>query len=147
MSTMERLFSPCTRYRDTLESQGRLEEFGFPSENFQELNLDVSTEEFLTERALTYADLYAMLENRNTVARLTPHAAVMCEWDTSLTYSFFLQDEKDYRFSFNVDGTEIFAVARSLEDSLVIYDVVIRLLAAGVVTSVTLSKAGYVSDG
>jgi hypothetical protein len=51
---MERLFSPCTRLRDTLE----LEEF------FEELNLDVSTEELLSaERAFTYADLYAMLGN------------------------------------------------------------------------------------
>jgi hypothetical protein len=64
----------------------------------------------------------------------------VCEWDRSLSYSLLLPDEEDYRFSFNVDGTEIIAVARSLEDSLVIYDVVIRLLAAGVVTSVIYPK-------
>jgi hypothetical protein len=77
--TMERLFSPCTRFNDLLESQGRLEELRrhYP-EPLQELNRDVSTEELLSaERAFTYADLYAMLGNRNTIAWLTPHAAVV----------------------------------------------------------------------
>jgi hypothetical protein len=53
--TMERLFSPCTRYRDQLESRGDLdlaERFRRHPELLQELNLDVSTEEFLSaERA------------------------------------------------------------------------------------------------
>jgi hypothetical protein len=73
--TMERLFSPCTRLRDILESQGHLG----PPETLQELNLDVSTAELLSaESAFTYADfLYAMLGNRNMMAWLTPHAAVV----------------------------------------------------------------------
>jgi hypothetical protein len=74
---MELLLSPCTRLHDILESQGGLEELGVRNpEPLQELNLDVSTEELLSaERALSYADLYAMLGNRHTVAWLTPHAA------------------------------------------------------------------------
>jgi hypothetical protein len=60
---MESLFSPCTRYRDIVEDQGCLLHFiRQHPEGLQELNLDVSTEELLSaERALTYADLYAML--------------------------------------------------------------------------------------
>jgi hypothetical protein len=55
---MESLFSPCTRLYDILESQGRLRIFEGRHEIFQELNLDVPTEELLsTERAFTYADL------------------------------------------------------------------------------------------
>jgi hypothetical protein len=72
--TMKRLFSPCTRYRDILESQGRLG----PREWLQELNFDVSTEELLSaDRAFTYADLYAILRNRRTVLWLAPHAIVV----------------------------------------------------------------------
>jgi hypothetical protein len=71
---MEHLFSPCTRLRDALESQGDND----PPEGLQELNLDVSTEDLLSaERAFTFADLYAMLGNEDTVAWLTPHAAIM----------------------------------------------------------------------
>jgi hypothetical protein len=86
---MEQLFSPRTRLLESqyrldvllgIESQGRLDRLlkflGF-REIFRELKLDVCTEEFLgAERAFTYADLYAMLGNRNTVAWLTPHAAI-----------------------------------------------------------------------
>ena len=44
----------------------------------RELNLDVSTDEFLSaERAFTYADFYAMVANKNAVVWLTPHAAVV----------------------------------------------------------------------
>jgi hypothetical protein len=69
---MERLFSPCTRLHDLLEGQ-----FLGASEGLQELNLDVSTDDLLSaERAFTYADLYGELENEDTVAWLTPHAAV-----------------------------------------------------------------------
>jgi hypothetical protein len=46
-------------------------------ERLQELNLDVSTVELLSaERTFAYADLYAMLANRNTILWLTPHTAV-----------------------------------------------------------------------
>jgi hypothetical protein len=65
--TMERLFSPCTRLHDILESQGRLGIFEGRRQVLQELNLDVSTEELIsTERAFTYAGLYAMLGNEDT---------------------------------------------------------------------------------
>jgi hypothetical protein len=75
---MEHLFSPCTRLRDRLVSLG--EPYRDPRRLwFQELNLDASTDEFLSdERALTYADLHAMLGNEDAVAWQTPHAAVTC---------------------------------------------------------------------
>jgi hypothetical protein len=64
---MERLFSLCTRTRDIIERQGRLERLRGRIHNLalvQELNLDVSTEELLSaERAFTYTDLYVMLGN------------------------------------------------------------------------------------
>jgi hypothetical protein len=44
-----------------------------------DLNLDVATipkERLSSERALTYADLYALLGDQNAVTLLTPHAAV-----------------------------------------------------------------------
>jgi hypothetical protein len=72
---MKRLFSPCNRLHDLIESQGVLEEPEAPiPERLQEVNLDVSTEEFLSaERAFTFADLYAMLESGdNMVAWFTP---------------------------------------------------------------------------
>jgi hypothetical protein len=70
---MEHLFSPCTRLRGVLMSQ----RYRGP-EGLQELNLDVSTEEFLSaERGFTYADLYAMIGNESTLAWLTPRAAVV----------------------------------------------------------------------
>jgi hypothetical protein len=61
---MERLFSPCTRLYDIVESQGRL--LG-PTRGLQELNPDVSTEDLISaERAFTYADLYAMLGDEDS---------------------------------------------------------------------------------
>jgi hypothetical protein len=124
--TMERLFSSCTRYRDIVESQGgrhRFREWG------PELNLDVSTEELLCpERAFTYADLYAMLGNRNnTIAWLTPHVAVAGEIFCGPLGAF------DCAFRLNADGKRMEVTARSLEHSLEICDVVLRLLAASVV--------------
>jgi hypothetical protein len=77
---MEHLFSPCTRFHDQLESTGRLEELRGLHPTLQELKLDVSTEELLSaERAFTYGDLHAMLGNEDTVAWLTPDAAVVRE--------------------------------------------------------------------
>jgi hypothetical protein len=127
---MERLFSPCNRLYDLLESQGHLEEY-HPS-ILQELNLDVSTEEFLSaERAFTYADLLAMLESRNTVAWLTPHAAIARERGRQLGESFILW--------FTADGKDIVAFARSHEHLLEICDIVLRLLTVSVVQSVILT--------
>jgi hypothetical protein len=140
---MERLFSPCTRLRNMLQSQGSLERFGGYSELSQELNLDVSTEELLSvESAFTYADVCAMLGNGNTFLWLTPHAAVVradgiaerfCDntrWDSGMRG----------KFSFYVDGQKISTVARSYQHLLEICSAVLRLLAASVVHSVHLSN-------
>ena len=130
---MERLFSPCTRLRDRFRNEG----LGPPDE-LQELNLDVSTEEFLsTERAFTFADLYAMLRNEVTIAWLTPHAAVAREHDGR---------GLDKRFGFDVDDNEIAVLARSPRHFPEVCDVVVRLLVASVVHSVTLSKWGPFDD-
>jgi hypothetical protein len=135
---MERLFSPCTRMYDILESQGRCNPSRIHPELLQELNLNVSTEELLSvERAFTYTNLYAMLGNRNTVAWLTPHAFITRCHTTAV---FFLQFD-DYRFSLNVDGVAILAVARSLQHVLEICDVILRLLAASIVHSLIFQKS------
>jgi hypothetical protein len=133
---MERLFSTCTRLRDTLvESQGHNVVFGSPPE----LNLDVSTQELLSaERAFTYVDLYAFLGNGATIAWLTPHAVVVRENGKGMCY--WMQMDHKCRFSFNVDGKQIYALARSPEHLLEISDVVLRLLAASAVHSVILDK-------
>jgi hypothetical protein len=107
------MFSPCTRLHDILESQGRLGAFrGHNHKHLKELYLNVSTEELLSsERAFTYAGMYAMLESGRTVAWLTPHAAVVrsggnafIAWDQQLGVL--------YRFCFNADGKDIVASAR-----------------------------------
>jgi hypothetical protein len=132
---MERLFSPCTRLHDIFESQGRrLDPF-----EWQELNLDVSTEEFLSaERAFTYTDLYDMLGNRNPLAWLTPNVAVVHAAGRA-KYSWE-QLDGSCRFCFSADGKRINACARSPEHLLEICDVVLRLLAASVVHSVVLDN-------
>jgi hypothetical protein len=133
---MERLFSPCTRSHDIFATQSRLVHPGV----LQELNLDVSTEEFLsTERAFAYADLYAMLEG-DTVVWLTPHAAVARAGRKVVNYWGEL--EGSCRFCFSADEKCRVALARSPEHLLEICDVVLRLLAASVVHSVILHKYG-----
>jgi hypothetical protein len=136
--TMDHLFSPCTRYRDIAESEGRLNEFeDFP----EELALDVSTEDLLSaERAFTFADLYTMLGNgEDMVAWLTPHASVMQDYNSViLCSSSRLQDDDDYALSFIADGEQVYAMASSLEHIFEICNVVLRLLAASVVHSVIL---------
>jgi hypothetical protein len=133
--TMEHLFSPCTRYRDILKSQGQ----HGPHEWLRELNLDVSTEKLLSaERAFTYADLYAMLGNDDMIVWMTPHTAVVRATRTAACHSLNLQN--DHRFSFNVDGKDMYALARSPEHLLEIRDVIVRLLSASVVHSVILQN-------
>jgi hypothetical protein len=136
---MERLFSPCNRLHDGLERLGRLEEFRrLNPEPLQQLNLNVSTEEFSSDaRGFTYADLHAMLGNGKTVAWLTPHAAVFREHGRAIFYWQVLHDS--YRFPFSADGNKMVAFARSPEHLLEIVDVVVRLLAASDVHSVRLS--------
>jgi hypothetical protein len=132
---MERLFSPCTRLHDILDSQGRL---GF-REIPQELNLDVSTKELLSaSRAFTYADLYAMLRNEYSVAWLSPRAAVSREGKNVVHY-WGTMDESCC-FYFSADRKGIVALARSPEHLLEICNVVLRLLAASDVHSVKIQQ-------
>jgi hypothetical protein len=113
VSTMERLFSPCTRLE---RRNGFLRRFRRHPE-LQELNLDVSTEELLSaERAFTYADLYATLGNINTVVWLTPHAAVARQVGSAV--NAWEQLDESYHFSFTADGKEINAFAFSPEHLL-----------------------------
>jgi hypothetical protein len=105
----------------------------------QELNLDVSTEEFLSaERAFTFADLYAMLENFDTVAWLTSHACVMRAKGMAEKYCYYLSG--GYLFNFTADGKQVAFLARSTRALSEICDFVLRLLAASVVHSVSLCK-------
>jgi hypothetical protein len=136
---MDRLFSPCTRFYDMLESQGRLERFRGDAELLQELSLDVSTEELLTaERAFTYMDLYAMLGNENAVVWLTPHAAVMPVGGIGIQP--WMLTDMSCRSCFNVDGKDLFVLAHSPEHLSEICDILLRILAASVVHSVRLYK-------
>jgi hypothetical protein len=100
------------------------------------VNLDVSTDDFLSaERGFTYADLYAILENGDTIAWLTPRAAVVRgEHGSAPFYTSYFP----FELSFNVDGKKIYAWAHSSEALSEIVDVVLRLLAASVVHSVIL---------
>jgi hypothetical protein len=137
---MERLFLPCTRLQDILESQGRLEDIRFHHPKLlQERNLNVSTEDVLSaERAFTYAGLYATLGNEETVAWLTLHIAVVRGAGRAMRY--LEQLGESYRFIFNADGKVIVALARSPEHLLELCDVLLRLLAVSVVHSVRLTN-------
>jgi hypothetical protein len=127
---MERLFSPCNRLYDQVESQGGLEAL-YGTAYFTELNLDVSTQELLSaERAFTYADVYDMLGNRFTLAWLTPHVAVIR--NHAVVRNSWNQLNGSRRFYFMVDGKKIDVLARTPEHLLQICDVVLQLLAASV---------------
>jgi hypothetical protein len=56
------------------------------------------------ERASTYADMYAMLENEGIVAWLTPYAAFVDGNSRAVNCSWQLNEW--YRFIFSVDGKE-----------------------------------------
>jgi hypothetical protein len=148
---MECLFSPCTRFRDILESQGRLELLRIHGcEQIQEVNLDVSTEEFLSAvRAFTYADLYAMLGNEDTIAWLTPHAAVNRRRGNGTAFNAWGRLDGPCGFRFSADGKEIIALANSLEHLLEINDIVLRLLSVSVVHAVDIdnSVVNWSADG
>jgi hypothetical protein len=144
---MERLFSPCTRLYDMLESQGRLENFRFNAELLQELSMDVSAQELLSaERAFTFTDLYAMLENINAVVWLTPNAAVWLTPNAAVMpvmgigiHPWMLMDGS-CRWFFKIDGKELFVVAQSPEALSEICDVVLHILAASAVLSIHLNN-------
>jgi hypothetical protein len=150
---MERLFSPCTRYQDMLESRGRLQVVKSQYDILKEVNLDVSTEVLLSaERAFTYEDLYAMSGKQNTVLWLTPHAAVTRQGERVVPYWLQLDEGTRFwnaiHFSFSADGIDMFALARSPEHLLEICDVILRLLAASVVHSLILyGVTSRVGDG
>jgi hypothetical protein len=134
---MEPLLSPCTRYRDGLGNRG----FVSP-ESLREINLNVSTDEFLSaERNFTYADFYTILGNGDTITWLTPHAAIV---STDKRVRLYWRGE--CRFFFTVDGKEIVAWAHSSEALSEIVDAVLRLVVTSVVRSVLLS-ASYPRDG
>jgi hypothetical protein len=137
---MECLFSPCTRWHDLIENQDDFDETVRDDLLFmEELNLNVSSEDFLsTERAFTYADLYAMLINEDTVAWLTPHAFIAREGG-SVVDNWELLNESSCRFCFSVDNKDIIALALSSEHLLEICDIVLRLLAVSVVHSIHLT--------
>jgi hypothetical protein len=108
-----------------------------PPEGLQEVNLDESTDELLSaERAFTYADLYAMLGNGDTIAWLTPHAAVLGDGGSAMICTNFV--DADYSFKCDADGETIWAVAGSTEELSEICDVLLRLLAASAIHSVDL---------
>jgi hypothetical protein len=140
---MERLFSLCTRLHDLLQNEGLLDHIEDDDresiETVKELNLDVSTEEFLGDaRGFAYADLLAMLGNGETIAWLSPHAAVAHGDETMLEYWDNLEDLWSLRFS--ADYLQVVAVARSPQHLMEICDVVLRLLAVSAVHRVTISK-------
>jgi hypothetical protein len=122
---MERLLSPCTRYRDIAESHIGHLELGRNPEGLRELNLDVSIEELLG--AFTYADLYSMLGNDETVVWLTPHAAVMRPCGKA---HLCCNNLLAYSFHFKADGKDIFVATSSSAARLDTFATVGRLLAA-----------------
>jgi hypothetical protein len=128
---MEHLFSPCTRYRDIAESQLRQVprlQYGGNPEGLRELNLDVSIEELLSAQlAFTYADLYAMLGNDETVVWLTPHAAIMRPGGRA---HHCIPSLLAYRLSINADGKVIYIITNSSAARLEMFAVAGRLLAA-----------------
>jgi hypothetical protein len=141
---MERLFSPCTRFHDIFaiydDFQGLANE---DDEPLQELNLDVSTEELLSAaRAFTYADLYGVLGGRETVAWLTPRAAIVPA--NGKVVSFY-GHMNAYRVDFNADGQVIVVVGNSPEHLLETCDVIARLLAASAVQSVILNGDAFIN--
>jgi hypothetical protein len=128
---MERLFSPCTRWYDSLQSQD--DRWIFSKNRFREVNLDVPIEVLLSaKRAFTYVDLYAMLGNRKMIAWLTPHAAVVSGYGRAHLSTLFLQDF--YNFRLIVNGKEIHAMVLTFSSAAFseTFDVVRRLLLADV---------------
>jgi hypothetical protein len=129
---MERLFSPWTRYRDILESEGRLELLRGPHpdrydiEILQKLNLGVSTGEVLTaEMACSTRICTPCWE---TDIRLFGLHRMQLSCPQRERSFIFLLSEDDYRFQLNVDGKNMHALACSSEALSDIVDVVRRLL-------------------
>jgi hypothetical protein len=90
--------------------------------------------------------MYAMLGNGETVAWLTPHAAVARGSKRMLDCWEQLNNSCRFRISTD-NGNDMYALARSPEHLLEICDVLLRLLAASVVHSVVLNEWGSPRDG
>jgi hypothetical protein len=83
-----------------MESQGRV-----PPEWLRELNLDVLTDEFLSiERGFIYADVVEMLGNGDTIAWLTPNAAIVDADGRGMHYCWRQQEELWCHIYITVDG-------------------------------------------
>jgi hypothetical protein len=90
-------------------SEGKWEIF----EMVKELNLDVSAQELLSaERGFTYADLYAMLGDEDTVAWLTPDVNIMRANGGAEALSYKLVEDGYCEYRFIADGKEILATAQ-----------------------------------
>jgi hypothetical protein len=141
-TTMEHLFSPCSSLIRYLENGDFHEDDWRLYELPRELNLDVSTEELLSaERGFTYADLYAMLGDEDTVAWMAPDVIIMRADGTAEHFSEnILEEGEGYcHYHFIADGKEVVATARS-SDSSQICDVVLRLLAVSGVGSISIKE-------
>jgi hypothetical protein len=131
---MEHLFSPCNRLRDLVESRAHLEDYSDLDDidSLQELDLDVSTEEFRSVKDATYADLYAMLEKHRYGLVVDTYALIR---EVGLRHSVGLED--DYIFRCGTDGETIWLVLRGRLDLRCCF----RLLAASAVHSVVHTKS------
>jgi hypothetical protein len=128
---MERLFSPCTRLYDSLESQADRDTFRYI--RFREVNLDVSTEVLLSaKRAFKYVDLHAMLSKRKIIAWLTPHAAVVSGYVRDRLRNLYLPGFHSFQVSVNGKEIHAFVLTPSSVAFSEIVDVVRRLLLADV---------------
>jgi hypothetical protein len=153
VSTMELLFSPCTRYLDMFVEDDEFENRLRNYDCLRELELDVSTEEFLSpERAFTFADLYAMLGHGNTVLWLTPHASIVrYNWRSALSCLHPEEMLDSYRFSIKVGGgggKHINILAWSSAALSEIVDVVCCLLVASTseVYDLELKNEGHLEE-
>jgi hypothetical protein len=149
---MEHLFTPCTpRLPDMIDDIVELDEhhdctsrYDMPNWNFDtttELNLDVSTEAFLshaTRRGFAYKDLFAMLANEDIVMWLTPNACVTSVEGLEMEY-WDLNDHVRH-FCFSADGKRLVALASSFDHLVEICDIVVRLLAVSPVNRVILEN-------
>jgi hypothetical protein len=107
-------------------------ELGGNPEGLRELDLDVSTEELLSaKRASTYADLYAVMRDSETVVWLTPHAAVISPGGRA---HHCIPSLLAFRFFIGADGKDIFVATSSATARLEMFAVVGRLLTASAST-------------
>jgi hypothetical protein len=137
---MEHLFSPCSRLFDYVENRDVPGDDWDDTETIKEINLDVSTQELLSaERGFTYADLYAVLGDEETVAWLTPNVLITCASGRAGDFSNQLIEDGYCACHFIADGKGVVATARS-SDSSQICDVVLRLMAVSGIRSIFINS-------